>query len=194
MAAKQTIDKALDKGKGVLRLAPAWVPRSFCRPGKRIKLHPDDYYVLGLERGGIDERWLASTMPADNGPGTPSDEGLSYIVGDEAGEEKALLAEAVDLFTRDIIGQPLYDEYGKWPMFSKFFDNLGPLPHHIHHNEYHASLVGQAGKTGNVFFSGPNEQLRGGVSLYVFRVQSGSDQRRGQTGADRLHGRRQQTA
>ena len=70
----------LEEGKGILRLAPTWVPRSFCRPAKRIKLHPDDYYVLGLERGGIDERWLSSATPADNGPGTPEDEGLSYAV------------------------------------------------------------------------------------------------------------------
>ena len=41
----------LTEGNGVLRLKPTWVPRSFCRPGKRIKLHPDDYYVLGLEKG-----------------------------------------------------------------------------------------------------------------------------------------------
>ena len=64
-------EKLLREGNGILWLAPAWVPRSFCRPAKRIKLHPDDYYRLGLARGGIDESWLASTVPADNGPGTP---------------------------------------------------------------------------------------------------------------------------
>ena len=47
--------RLLKEGDGVFRLKPTWVPRSFCRPGKRIKLHPDDYYVLGLEKGGIDE-------------------------------------------------------------------------------------------------------------------------------------------
>ena len=76
-------EKLVQEGKGVLRLAPTWVPRAFCRPAKRIKLHPDDYYVLGQERGGIDERWFSSTTPADNGPGTPADEGLSYIVSKE---------------------------------------------------------------------------------------------------------------
>ena len=60
MDKKGLTEKALSKGKGVLRLAPAWVPRAFCRPGKRIKLHPDDYYILGT-RGGIDERWFSST-------------------------------------------------------------------------------------------------------------------------------------
>ena len=68
------------EGKGIFRLKPTWVPRSFCRPGQRLKLDPRDLYVYGTERGAIDERWFASTTPADNGPGTPSDEGLSYIV------------------------------------------------------------------------------------------------------------------
>ena len=34
--------KLLEEGGGIYRLAPTWVPRSFCRPGTRIKLHPDD--------------------------------------------------------------------------------------------------------------------------------------------------------
>ena len=48
-------------------------------PGGRLKLDPRDLYALGAHRGGIDERWFASTTNADNGPGTPPDEGLSYI-------------------------------------------------------------------------------------------------------------------
>ena len=85
MNQKEQIEKALEKGKGVLRLAPTWVPRVYCRPGRRIKLHPSDYFVLGM-RGGIDERWFSSTTWAENGPGTPEDEGLSYIVVDEDGK------------------------------------------------------------------------------------------------------------
>ncbi|MFM8735887.1 MAG: hypothetical protein ACKOC8_11910, partial [Pirellulales bacterium] len=50
--------KAFDAGKGILRLSPTWVPRSFLHPGKRVRLHPDDYYSYGLDRGGIDERWF----------------------------------------------------------------------------------------------------------------------------------------
>ncbi|NLD43863.1 MAG: hypothetical protein GX657_10245, partial [Chloroflexi bacterium] len=37
---------ALDQGQGIVRLAPNWVPRAFCIPGRRLKLHPDDYYAL----------------------------------------------------------------------------------------------------------------------------------------------------
>lgn len=103
----------LQEGGGILRLAPTWVPRSFCRPAKRIKLHPDDYYVLGLARGGIDERWFASTTPADNGPGTPADEGLSYVVSRD-GRQRMLLRDMVAELQADLIGTALWEKYGKW--------------------------------------------------------------------------------
>lgn len=141
----------LTEGDGVLRLKPTWVPRSFCRPGKRIKLHPDDYYILGLEKGGIDERWFASTTWAENGPGTPEDEGLSYVVSAD-GKEQVLLRDMVDELKGEIIGENLWNKYHKWPMFSKFFDNAGPLPHHIHHRDEHARRVGSDGKPEMYFF------------------------------------------
>lgn len=146
------IERAMALGQGVFRLSPTWVSRSFCRPGKRIKLHPDDYYALGLDHGGIDERWLASTTHADNGPGTLDHEGLSYIVIDESGQERVLLRDAVDLLKGDVIGWDLWNKYHRWPMFSKFFDNAGPLPHHVHHRDEHATRVGQAGKPEMYFF------------------------------------------
>ncbi len=42
MSASSLLNTALDHGQGILKLAPNWVPRSFCIPGRRIKLHPDD--------------------------------------------------------------------------------------------------------------------------------------------------------
>ncbi len=90
MSVKPLAEKALEQGRGILRLAPNWVPRSFCIPGRRIKLHPDDYYALGGQRGGIDERWLSSTIPADKGPLTAADEGLSLVVFED-GSERDLL-------------------------------------------------------------------------------------------------------
>ena len=154
------------EGKGILRLAPTWVPRNFCRPGKRIKLHPDDYYVLGLERGGIDERWFASTTWAENGPNTPEDEGLSYVVSKD-GSEKMLLRDMVEELKGELIGDALWKKYGKWPMFSKFFDNAGPLPHHVHHRDEHASRVGASGKPEMYFF--PSEMNNhGGEFPFTF--------------------------
>ena len=144
-------EELLKEGNGVLRLKPTWVPRSFCRPGKRIKLHPDDYYVRGLEKGGIDERWFASTTWAENGPDPPQDEGLSYIVSKD-GKTEILLKDAVEELKGEIIGENLWNKYKGWPMFSKFFDNQGPLPHHIHHRDEHAKKVNAKGKPEMYFF------------------------------------------
>ena len=84
MATKMTTHRSaaqdvVDAGAGILRLQPCWVPRTFMIPGRRLKLHPDDLYALGGHRGGINERWFCSTTNASNGPGTPEDEGLSYV-------------------------------------------------------------------------------------------------------------------
>ena len=79
VAVNRSTRLALDAGEGILRLAPTWVPRSYLVPGRRLKLDPRDLYAYGAHRGGIDERWLASTTPAMNENRTP-DEGLSYVV------------------------------------------------------------------------------------------------------------------
>lgn len=162
------IEKALEQGQGVLRLTPTWVPRSFCVPGRRIKLHPDDYYVLGGERGGIDERWFSSTTPAKNGPLTGENEGLSHVVFNDGGAEvQFLLKDAVNELKGELIGDRLWNEYGAWPMYSKFFDNMGPLPHHLHHNDEQAALIGQLGKPEAYYFP-PQVNNHGGDFPYTF--------------------------
>ena len=139
---------ALESGEGILRLAPCWVPRSFLMPGRRLKLHPDDYYALGAHRGGIDERWFASTTEAANENRLP-DEGLSYVVH---GKERFTLRDAVALEGPRLIGKDMWERYGRWPVYAKFFDNLGPIPHHLHQNDAQARLVGQEGKPESYYF------------------------------------------
>ena len=153
MSTSQIAKDALDQGQGILRLAPNWVPRSFCVPGRRIRLHPDDYYALGGERGGIDERWFSSTTPADNGPLTGVNEGLSMVVfNDGSTTHQITLRDAIDELKSEIIGSRLWDEHQKWPVYSKFFDNKGPLPHHVHHSDEYAAKVGQLGKPEAYYF------------------------------------------
>lgn len=139
---------ALERGEGILRLAPCWVPRSFLMPGRRLKLHPDDYYAMGAHRGGIDERWFASTSEAMNEDREP-DEGLSYVVHDGA---RFTLRDAVALEGARLIGNAMWEEYGRWPVYSKFFDNLGPIPHHMHQNDEQAASTGQEGKPEAYYF------------------------------------------
>lgn len=166
--AKSLAERALDEGQGILRLAPNWVPRSFCVPGRRIKLHPDDYYVLGGARGGIDERWFASTTAADNGPLTGRNEGLSAIAVDrDPSAPQVLLRDAIAELGAAIIGERLWREHGGWTMFSKFFDNLEALPLHIHHRDVHARHVGQLGKPEAYYFP-PQLNNFGGAFPYTF--------------------------
>jgi len=140
--------RALDAGEGILRLAPNWVPRSFLQPGGRLKLHPRDLYALGTHRGGIDERWFGSTTPAAN-EGAPPDEGLSYVVFEG---DRWTLRDAVEARGAEIIGTRLWDQYRRWPVYSKFFDNMGPIPHHLHQSSDQVAALGLEGKPESYYF------------------------------------------
>jgi hypothetical protein len=146
---QQLVTKAIEKGQGIFRLMPTWVPRSFCVPGRRLRLDTRDLYALGAARGGIDERWFSSTVHADNGPLTPDDEGLSYIYVDG---EKVTLLDAVGLMGGDVLGADVINQYGGWMMYSKFFDNMYPLPHHVHQSDEYAAHVGRVGKPEAYFY------------------------------------------
>jgi hypothetical protein len=154
---------ALTEVNGIFRLAPNWVPRSFLQPGRRLKLHPADYYALGTHRGGIDERWFGSTTPAAN-EGAPPDEGLSYCV---FGKEKFTLRDAISDLGAEIIGDSIWKTYSRWPVYSKFFDNMGPIPHHMHQNDEQAKLVGQQGKPESYYFP-PQMNAIGNNVPYTF--------------------------
>jgi hypothetical protein len=160
---KPLVEAALAETGGLLRLAPCWVPRSFLQPGKRLKLHPDDLYAFGLNRGGIDERWFASTTEAANDNRT-EDEGLSYVV---VGHECFTLRDAVAECGADLIGSAIWEKYGKWPVYSKFFDNMGPIPHHMHQDAAQAALVGQEGKPESYYFP-PQHNNVGNNFPYTF--------------------------
>ncbi len=160
--------QALDQGEGILRMAPNWVPRTFCIPGRRIKLHPADYYAFGANRGGIDERWFASTQPAENGPLTLPDEGLSYVAaGKGSRAAKLLFRKVVAELGAALLGERMWQAYHGWPVFAKFFDNQGALPHHLHHRQEHAALVGKRTKPEAYYFP-PQMNNHGGDFPYTF--------------------------
>lgn len=145
----EIIRQVLSSSGGILRLSPTWVPRSFLMPGRRLKLHSADLYKFGANRGGIDERWFASTTEAAN-EGRVWDEGLSHVVYD--GSKVFTLREAITVEGERLIGPDVWGQYGRWPVYSKFFDNLGPIPHHMHQSNEQAALVGQQGKPESYYF------------------------------------------
>ena len=122
--------------------------REFLHPGRRLRLHPDDYYALGADRGGIDERWFASTTEAAN-ENRQWHEGLSFCLFDN---EQFLLRDAIAEGGPRLIGPEMFEQYERWPVYSKFFDNLGPIPHHMHQGFEDAMLTGQEGKPESYYF------------------------------------------
>ena len=153
---RHTVQEAIDAGGGVLRLEPTWVPRTFMVPGRRLRLHPDDLYALGGHRGGINERWFSSTTNADNGPGTPADEGLSYV---RSNGTRFLLRHAVETAGDLLLGASTMALEGGWNVLCKFFDNLGAIPHHMHQGDAQAKLVGRRGKPEAYYFPPQYNQI-----------------------------------
>jgi hypothetical protein len=162
--------RALEAGEGILRLAPTWVPRVYLQPGRRLKLDQRDLYAFGAHRGGIDERWFASTTPAMNENRTP-DEGLSYVVN---GDERFTLKEAVEAEGPRMVGKAIWDKYKRWPVYSKFFDNSGPIMHHLHQNDEQARLVGREGKPEGYYFPPQLNFTHGNFPHTYFGLEPGT--------------------
>ena len=167
---KAAASAALTAGGGLLRLAPNWVPRSFLQPGQRLKLDPKDLFAFGLDRGGIDERWFGSTTEAAN-DGRVHDEGLSYIVH---GDTRFTLRDAIAAVGADIVGERIWKEHGKWPVYSKFFDNMGPIPHHMHHDFPLAAKVGQQGKPEAYYFPPQHNNVENNFAYTFFGLNPGT--------------------
>src|SRR5216110_1178018 len=164
------VEAELSATSDLLRLAPTWVPRSFLQPGLRLKLHPDDTYAYGANRGGIDERWFASTTEAAN-EGRVPDEGLSYVV---VGRERFTLRQAVAECGAMLIGDRIWNKYNRWPVYSKFFDNMGPIPLHMHQNQAQAKLVGQEGKPESYYFPPQHNNVGNNFPYTFFGLEPGT--------------------
>lgn len=162
--------QALEAGEGILRLAPTWVPRVYLQPGRRLKLDQRDLYAFGAHRGGIDERWFASTTPAMNENRT-HDEGLSYVVSEG---QRFTLEEAVQTEGPRMIGQAMWEKYHRWPVYSKFFDNSGPIMHHLHQSDEQAKLVGREGKPEGYYFPPQLNATLGNFPHTYFGLEPGT--------------------
>ena len=47
-------------------------------PGRRLRLHPDDYFAMGMDRGAIVERWFSSITHVET-EGAEEFEGMSFV-------------------------------------------------------------------------------------------------------------------
>ncbi len=150
--ASEKIRGVFKNGNGVLQLTPTWVPRSFNEPGHRLKLHPDDYFAFGMDRGAICERWMGSVTVALNGPKTGPTEGMSFVLCDRETKETVLFADVIKELGAELIGAELMAKYGTWPTFAKLYDYDKPLFHHLHLTEERANRIGRHGKPEAYYF------------------------------------------
>ena len=55
-----SIRKTFEQGNGIFRMVPNFIPVKFGVPGRRLKIHPDDYFAYGADSGTIMERWFCA--------------------------------------------------------------------------------------------------------------------------------------
>jgi len=144
---KSELSKQIIQNDGILRLKPAWVARDFLPPGRRLGL-PEEMYELG-ERGGICERWIGSTTPADNRIKVPN-EGLSCI--DLGDNRETTLKEAVESVPDLILGSEYARTHSGLGRLPKIFDYANRLPYHLHQMEKDARKVGCNSKEEAYYF------------------------------------------
>lgn len=166
---KELIENEIKKTNGILKLSPAWVARNFIAPGKRFGL-PESQYNLG-DRGGICERWLASTTDADNKVSVPN-EGLSTIKNDS--EVEITLKQAVEILPEIILGKKYSENHKGLGRLAKIFDYADRLPYHIHQMQKHARLVNRNSKDEAYYFpqgvsKGINPETFFGVHPYIVK-------------------------
>ena len=58
------LDDCLNQNGGVLQLLHRYAGRTFCTPGKRIRLDEKSYYPDYMGGTGLDELWIAALFPS----------------------------------------------------------------------------------------------------------------------------------
>ena len=61
------LDDCLNKFGGVLQLLHRYAGRTFCTPGKRLRLDAKSYYPDYMNGTGLDELWMCCTVPIVTG-------------------------------------------------------------------------------------------------------------------------------
>src|SRR6202012_479676 len=74
--------------------------------------------------------------------------------------DKFLLKDAVESAGDLLLGADVMAREGGWNLLCKFFDNMGPIPHHMHQSDEFAKLVGQKGKPEAYYFPPQYNQIQ----------------------------------
>lgn len=140
------LDSCLEKNGGVFQLLHRYAGRTFCTPGKRLRLDAKSYYPDYMGGTGLDELWMCCTVPIVTGvidtrtEKAPFREGEAHVLTSDgqvislqdliSANPKAVLGDKVTALSQQLIGKVT------WPIVSKKFDNLNPIPHHLHWSKW----------------------------------------------------------
>ena len=140
------LDSCLEKNGGVFQLLHRYAGRTFCTPGKRLRLDAKSYYPDYMGGTGLDELWMCCTVPIVTGvidtrtKKAPFREGEAHVLTSDgqvislqdliSANPKAVLGDKVTALSKQLIGKVT------WPIVSKKFDNLNPIPHHLHWSKW----------------------------------------------------------
>ena len=72
------------------------------------------------------------------------------------------------------IGADVMSKQGGWNILCKFFDNMGPIPHHMHQSDAHAKLVGRKGKPEAYYFPPQYNQLENNFPYTFMGLEPGT--------------------
>ena len=141
-ASASILDDCINEHDGVLHLLHRYAGRTFCTPGKRLRLDAQSYYPDYMNGTGLDELWMGCTVPIVTGVidtrtnKAPFREGESHVLTPNGqvvslqdlitANPQTVMGEKVTAFSNDLFGK------ATWPIVSKKFDNLNPIPDHLH--------------------------------------------------------------
>ena len=99
-------------------------------------------------------------------------EGLSFI-RTESGK-RFLLKDAVETAGDALLGSEVMRREGGWNILCKFFDNMGPIPHHMHQSDEFAAKVGHKGKPEAYYFPPQYNQIENNFPYTFMGLEPGT--------------------
>ncbi len=140
------LDNCLNKNGGVLPLLHRYAGRTFCTPGKRLRLDAKSYYPDYMGGTGLDELWMCCTVPIVTGvidtrtKKAPFREGEAHVLTADgqvislqdliSANPNVVIGDKVTAVSKQLFGTVT------WPIVSKKFDNLNPIPDHLHWSKW----------------------------------------------------------
>ena len=106
----------------------------------------------------------------------PRDEGLSYVRLDNG--SRFLLKDAVDTAGDLLLGSAVMEREKGWNLLCKFFDNMGPIPHHMHQTRCAGQARRPQGQARGVLLPAAVQQDRQQLSVHVHGPRARHDQGR----------------